>query len=544
LCSRGDLTVGGARRFNAQSPAIAPAIGAAGVGFALESLLTLTVDRASPAASVAPGRAARRLFASPALAAAVVFGASLAWTTCVRLPILMREGMDESFYVEAAHLWTRGVLPYVGAFDVKPPGYFALLALAQALFGPTLESLRLATILGDATTAAALYFIGRRMGSVALGLFAALVSPLLAEFVTNNDCYSALAALTTLAFLPAFSSLPILKRAAAAGLVIGAACTIKQTAAFEAVALLIILLRSSDAAGRRTLTASAFCLAALAAPLGFVIYFAAHGAVGALIADTVEFALMRTDLDQGFLVGLAQFAPVQRPIAPAVVVAALAILRRRAIEDAAPDSRLDAAAIWFVFTMFGVLAQHTVYQNYLGPMLSPLILLAGCGALWALPELARFAPGLRLSALGLVMIATAFACRVGHFARPLDRQPIAEATRIILATNPRSDDKLFAIDFGGWINVATDLAPPTPFFHRMHLLCGFPNAGPPRLAEALAALPRYIVVGAYLKRHTGCDDVVAWPLLNPALDASYRLLAHVDGDVQSFDIYEAASSRD
>jgi hypothetical protein len=99
LCSRGDLPVGGARRFNAQSPAIAPAIGAAGVGFALESLLTLTVDRASPAASVAPGRAARRLFASPALAAAVVFGASLAWTTCVRLPILMREGMDESFYV-------------------------------------------------------------------------------------------------------------------------------------------------------------------------------------------------------------------------------------------------------------------------------------------------------------------------------------------------------------------------------------------------------------------------------------------------------------
>jgi len=111
------------------------------------------------------------------VAAAVVFGACLAWTLGVRLPILTREGMDESFYVEVAHLWTRGMLPYVGAFDVKPPGYFALLALAQTVFGPTLESLRLVTILGDATTAASLYFIGRRMGSNALGLFAALALP-------------------------------------------------------------------------------------------------------------------------------------------------------------------------------------------------------------------------------------------------------------------------------------------------------------------------------------------------------------------------------
>jgi 4-amino-4-deoxy-L-arabinose transferase-like glycosyltransferase len=478
------------------------------------------------------------------VAAAVVFGACLAWTLGVRLPILTREGMDESFYVEVAHLWTRGMLPYVGAFDVKPPGYFALLALAQTVFGPTLESLRLVTILGDATTAASLYFIGRRMGSNALGLFAALASPLLAEFVTNNDCYSALAALTTLAFVPAFSSLPILRRASAAGLVIGAACTVKQTAAFEAVALLIVLLRAPEAAERRTLAASAFCLSALAAPLGFLIYFAAHGAVGPLLADTVEFAVMRPGLDQGFLIGLAHFAPVQRPIAAGFVVAFVALLRRSAVARAAPGSRVDAAAIWFGLAILGVLAQHTVYQNYLGPMLSPLILLAGCGARWALPELKRFAPGLRLFALGLVMTATALSCRIGHFARPLDRAPIAEAARIVLATDPRPDDKLFALDFGGWINVATDLAPPTPFFHRMHLLCDFPNAGPARLAEALAARPRYVVVGAYLKRHTGCDDVVAWPLVEPALKAGYRRLAHVDGDVQSFDIYETTAARD
>jgi 4-amino-4-deoxy-L-arabinose transferase-like glycosyltransferase len=502
-------------------------------------------DRATLADNLSLGAAKRRLFASPdwAVAALVVFGATLAWATCVRLPILSSEGMDEAFYAEVAHLWTRGVLPYAGAFDVKPPGYFALLALSQSLFGASLGSLRAISVVSDATTAAALFFIGCAMGSRTLGAFAALVSPPLSALVTNNDCYPVLAAFTTLAFLPVFHASAIMKRAATAGLIIGAACTIKQTAAFEALGLLAIFLRSTEAAGGRARVALAFCLSAAVAPLGFLIYFAAQGAAGPLIADTVFSALQRPALDQGFFTGLMLFAPVQRVIAPTVVVAFLALLRRRAIEESAPDSRIAAVAIWLACATCGVLAQHMVYQNYLGPMLSPLILLAGAGARWGLPEFARAAPALRLAVIGLATVSTALYWRIGHFARPIDAAPIAEASRMILASGPRSTDKLLAIDFGGWSNVETDLAPPTPFFHRMHLLCSFPAAGPSRLAEALAARPRYVIVGEYLNAHSRCDGPDAWPLVKPALDASYRLLGHVAGKVQSFDIYRADPSR-
>ena len=53
---------------------------------------------------------------------------------------------------------------------------------------------------------------------------------------------------------------------------------------------------------------------------------------------------------------------------------------------------------------------------------------------------------------------------------------------------------------GGWLNVAYDLAPPTPYFHWFHTLCDFPGAGPRRLAEALASRPRFLVVADPSKR--------------------------------------------
>ena len=57
------------------------------------------------------------------------------------------------------------MLPYVGAFDIKPPGLFALVAVAESLLGPTLDTLRAVAIFCDAVTATNLLFLGRRFGS-------------------------------------------------------------------------------------------------------------------------------------------------------------------------------------------------------------------------------------------------------------------------------------------------------------------------------------------------------------------------------------------
>src|SRR5579862_644700 len=149
---------------------------------------------ARPTSLTAPWGGARRAW----LALVLVPALALFWAALVRAPFLNVEGLDDSFYVEVGHLWAKGVPPYVGAYDVKPPGFFALVALAERVVGPSVLALRLVSILSDAVTAAALYGIGRRVGSLRLGLFAALLYPLLSLFVHGSEAYAPLEAATAL----------------------------------------------------------------------------------------------------------------------------------------------------------------------------------------------------------------------------------------------------------------------------------------------------------------------------------------------------------
>ena len=87
----------------------------------------------------------------------------------MRLPLWRMDGLDDAFYVEVARLWTHGLPPYLTVYDVKPPGFFALLAVAVAALGPTLDALRALAVVGDAATAVALLMLGRRFGAPAVG---------------------------------------------------------------------------------------------------------------------------------------------------------------------------------------------------------------------------------------------------------------------------------------------------------------------------------------------------------------------------------------
>ena len=151
----------------------------------------MTLDALSPAAVPAAASPPRRAVA-PALAFAVLALAALVWSALVRLPLWRMDGLDDAFYVEVAHLWARGLPPYLYAYDVKPPGFFALLALAETALGPTLDALRALAVVCDAATAMALLMLGRRFGQPSVGVFAALSFPVLNELVTANDAYSPL----------------------------------------------------------------------------------------------------------------------------------------------------------------------------------------------------------------------------------------------------------------------------------------------------------------------------------------------------------------
>ncbi len=301
--------------------------------------MTVVAANASVQGPVAP-TLSRRLPTSPLVAALAIYCVALAWTLLVQLPLLHLDGIDEVFYVEVAHLWTRGVLPYVGAFDVKPPGFFALLAASQFAFGPTPTSARAVAIALDAATATALFFLGR-LGSARVGLFAAIVYPPLSELVSFNDFYSALGAATTVAFLAALSPLRLVRRAGLTGLAAGAAFCVKQTAAFEAVVLFFMLVGARDTAGRRTGAALAFLCGASLVPLAFLVYFAWHGAAHALIGDAIVGALIRPSSPaEGltFIDGVLLFLPSHRSVLPLILLASLAAVRRRALGEALPGA--------------------------------------------------------------------------------------------------------------------------------------------------------------------------------------------------------------
>ncbi|HYA72356.1 MAG TPA: glycosyltransferase family 39 protein [Roseiarcus sp.] len=501
-------------------------------------------DRILPSRAGSTLAFARRAGHSRVVVAPAVYAAALAWTLLVRVPLWRMDGPDDAFYVEVAHLWTRGVLPYVGAFDVKPPGFFAILAAAQTFMGVSLDSLRAVAVAFDALAATALFFLARRFGGAGLGLFAALLYPVLSGLVTSNDAYAPLAALTDLAFLAALSPQSLMKRAALTGLLIGAAGAIKQTAGFEAVALLAIVVSARDGAGRRSSAALAFFAAAALAPLGFLAYFASHGATQALFDDAVLGALARpASANEGltFADGVSRFFLLQKSVVAIFGFACLALLRRRALKAALPSAPLGALEAWFAFASLSIVAQRSIAITYLGPTLAPGLILAGLCLTRATPELNPLPAATRLVALGLASLATAIAIPGNDPFFRQEARALEAAAAAIRASGPTPDDKLYVVNRGAWLYSALDLPPPTKYFYPGHTLCDFQEMGPRLIEDILAAEPRYLVV-ADRRLHYVCEKADRWRVVEAVLERSYRPIAHAAGQGDAYDVYEAVGA--
>ncbi len=497
----------------------------------------------TPAAAPELASPPRRFAVSPALAWAGIVIAAVAWTALVRLPLWRMDGLDDAFYVEVARLWTRGLPPYLTVYDVKPPGFFALLALAETALGPTLDALRALAVVCDAATAVALLMLGRRFGAPAVGVAAALVYPLLSELVTANDAYCPLAALTTFAFVAALSRRPLVERALVAGLLIGAAGAVKQTAGFEALALIAVLAGAPEAEGRRWPVAAALLAAAAVAPLAFLAYFAAEGGAGALVADAFVGALTRpASASEGltFLDGLGRFFLLQKSDMVLFALVCLALLRRRALAAALPDAPLGALVLWFAAAAAGVVVQRSIAITYLGPTLAPGLLIAGLGLTRAAPELARTPGWARLAALAVASVAIALVHPGNDLSARFEGAALAETAAAIRAEGWTPGDRLYVVNRGLWLYGALDAPPPTRFLYPGHTLCDFKDRGPGLVAEILASRPRFVVV-ADRRIHYVCEQADRWRTVDGALSASYRRVAHSAGAVDSFDVYEAVA---
>ena len=170
----------------------------------------------------------------------LAFAAIVIWTALVNLPFFHLEESDDAFYTLVAHFWTRGLPPYVSAFDVKAPGFFAILALAQLCFGPSLATLKFVSIVFASVASCSIFAIGRRY-SLAAAIVCAVLYPALSE-MCGDVAYEVLNAFVLLAVLATLSSMSFPWKAILAGFAIGVACSIKQTAALDGLAVLAWIL--------------------------------------------------------------------------------------------------------------------------------------------------------------------------------------------------------------------------------------------------------------------------------------------------------------
>jgi hypothetical protein len=159
--------------------------------------------------------------------------AIFAWTLLVNWPLLAREDADDGFFVEVGRLWAHGQFPYLHAFDIKAPGAFAAIALACALFGASLSTLKFLALAASAVAAALLARLAAQRDRKTAFLVAILYPPL--SLVSGDIVYQLMNMALIGAFTMALSRGSGRARAIGAGLAVGCACTTKQTAALDLV---------------------------------------------------------------------------------------------------------------------------------------------------------------------------------------------------------------------------------------------------------------------------------------------------------------------
>ena len=217
----------------------------------------------------------------------------------VRVPFSANSGTDEAFYLVVGRQWLNGVPPYAGAFDVKPPLLFLLMAGAEALLGPSLMASKALATAASAITACGLYLFGLRYLSALAGATAAILYTLRKpdpwqHLLRSRDYHGAVHNVRHAAWaLPPFSNAAPARR--------GLGCIgvpfrrrgLRQTNGGFTAAPLVLGVLFGRRAARALRPPSTFAAGFCAVPVGFALYFLAIGHFGELINDVVLTALRR-----------------------------------------------------------------------------------------------------------------------------------------------------------------------------------------------------------------------------------------------------------
>ena len=480
---------------------------------------------ARPSRCVAPSGTLRR-------PAAIMAGLT-ACAVLVRLPFLSDAGSDECFYLVVARQWLEGMPPYANAFDVKPPLLFALLALAEAIFGPTLLAAKALIMATVSATACALYLFGRRflgeLSGVAAALFYIVASLTLGG--TFSPAELIMAPFTAFAMLAGFAAIarvrPPLLLVAGAGALLGAAACIKQTVIFEALPLAAFLVfRRPPSDGLKALASLA--AGCLVVPAGFALLFFAEGHFGALFKDVVLSAAGRMGASYvPCSEAVMRFAIELMLVLPLVILGVSAWVFHGAFRGQRFRPAVGFLAAWTAGALAGVLLGRAMCDFYMLAVLPPLCLLSGVFLEHGI-ACSRAKKALALARTAAFASVTIFFATVvwGSSYNIADGRAADLAATAMRNAGLREGDRIFVADRDLSVYLASGANPPAPVFHPLQLLCDFAFEGAATAFEdSLKSRPAFIVV-ADPPYALGCEKPGRRALLDSTLAKDYRAVGH------------------
>jgi len=301
-------------------------------------------------------------------------------------------GRDHGVFATAADILSRGGVPYLNIWDVKPPGIFYLYQASFSLFGRSMAAPRILDLIWTLATATAVYVLGRRLFRHWTAIAAAVF--FLVRYVAGFGYWNS-------AQPDGFASLPLSLAAMAlltaehrrslwvaslAGTLTGVAMLLKPTLGiFILMPVIAAMTNPQDSVGTRVGRASIYIIGCFLVIGGAVLLIWQAGALrdtnAILIQWNLAYSHLRHPLAQAsnpiiqtsrFIFGLPRHYLF--PVGLLAIIGAFDLLTR-------PNSgRMRGLTLgWTLSMMASVWLQGKFYTYHWLPVLPPFALLAAQG---------------------------------------------------------------------------------------------------------------------------------------------------------------------
>lgn len=283
----------------------------------------------------------------------------------MRVPTLVEPaGGDQQLYAYAGKAWSQGAVPYLDAWDQKPPGIHLLYAGLWLLW-PSESVVAAADLAAAGLVAWLLILLGRRLFSASIGYASACVFLLLGNPAlqrmsgvwVRGQCETFIALAVVAALVLATDERRRARSLALAGICLGAAIWLKYNAVVYAlpVGAAVWWLRPPAAPDRRLAELSLVALGATAVSVAFLAYFALYGALGDLWLATIAYNLTYSGETYGGPLGVVAYL-IRMPVEMARTELLWFVGGAGAVGLAFAVRRDPAARLVLLWTAAGVLS--------------------------------------------------------------------------------------------------------------------------------------------------------------------------------------------